>query len=1077
MKRSILKIFLLIGALTVALCLASCGHTHTYGAWGEDSATCTEAGTHSRTCTSCGSVQTAKTNAKGHDMQHMADCDPTCTEPGYSHNCIKCTRCDLYGGEITDALGHNIIKYENAEVSCTENGYVDYEECTACDYKKGEKIEALGHKMSEWFGDSATCTRGGREFSECENCDYFTYRDTLAKGHDIENGECTVCGETDILVLIENGEAKFTVVNTAYSGSTGKILADTFVELLRELGVTVGDAVSDVDGATGTDCEIIIGAEAKGRDAEYCVTEHHLGKEGEIIKRVGNSIVIAGSTNSIMRSIFDKFLNDYLGITDSTTKLEYASIEGFVDYEKITKYPVDEILINSNPITGYSLVLDYAAQMSGYETTHIDSFAADLYAVSGYRLKTVSSANIVSSGKYIIIRYAEYAGDEGFRAYVSGNNFIIECAYKNRFDKAFYEFANEYFYSVTGDIVFAASFKCEKTVNKVYYSEFGANGSDELCDFEAIYNAHVFANACGQKVIGEAGAVYHISPDNYTKSIPINTDVDFCGATFIVDDVGESAYANRSTPLFELKRESSYKSVPMSTMQELTGQLTISIPRGTTSLSWLVPELQSKSMLEIISSSHRDYIRHGANENSGSQRTDIVIINPDGTLAADTPIVFDFDMVTTLRIYRVDEKAVTVENGSFKNICCTVVASTTYDMPSTDADGNPTTVKTTHANKYHSYRRGFGVYRSNVTFKNIDHEMLNEPELGSYPEGCGYTPDSKHTGSNGKLAYGSRHESYPYYGFFLVEKVYNLNVMDSSLDGHTTYYEDKPATASTGGSIPNPVPMGSYDFVLEYSCNVTFTNVVQKAETGLGDSKYWGIMSSNGSRNLTFEGCEINRFDAHKGFWNATLRNTTIGHSFNVIGGGTLIAEGVTKIIGSSFISLRSDYGATFRGDMILKDCVFENHPSYNTDKGGIYKSTKNNYAYIINSGFNIKNTGWNSNNNGAGAYWLWDFGYTCYMPENITLENFTSNANKKTYLFNDLPDVIFEKTYVDGETPTKTTVKYPYQITKSITYVNMTPFEACAGTTKADSGMGTYTYNKLKSITTQTLTKTEVEE
>ena len=1077
MKKPILKFLLTTALITLIFSLSSCGHTHTYGAWGEDSATCTEPGEHSRTCKTCGSVQTSKTNPKGHDMQHMYDCDPTCTEPGYSHNCLKCTRCDLHGGVIIDALGHHIVKYDDAEANCTQNGYEDYEECTVCDYSSGTKIAAHGHSMSEWFGDSATCSRTGIEFSECSKCDYYTYRDTVAKGHVLEDGQCSICGQSDVLVLIENGKANFTVVHSSYSGSTGKILADSLVERLRELGITVNDAVSDADVSTENGCEIIIGAEVRSRGDEYCVTEHYLGREGEIIKRVDNSVVVAGSTSAILRSVFEKFTSEYLGITESTEEVRYASFDGFESYEKITKYPIDNIIINSIPITSYSLVLDYEVQMTGYSTEHIDSFINDLYAVSGYRLKTVTSSNIVSSGKYIIIRYADYAGDEGFRAYVRDSRLIIECAYKNMFDEAFYEFASEIFYSVTGDVVLLSDFSYEKTVNTVYYKDFGANGDDELCDFEAIYNAHAFANSCGQKVMGEANAVYRISPDNFTKSIPINTNVDFCGATFIVDDVGESAYRYRNLPLFELKRETDYRTILMSTMQELTGQMTVSIPRGTKSLSWLVPQLQSKSMLEITCSSHKDYIRHGANENAGSPRTDMVIINTDGTLADDTPVVFDFDMVTDIRIYRVDDKALTIENGIFKNICCRVVESTTYDKEIKNDDGTTTTITTTHANKYHSYKRGFGVYRSNVTFKNIDHEMLDEPGLGSYPEGCGYTPDEKHYGSNGNLAYGSRHESYPYYGFFLVDNVYNLNVKDSSLDGHTTYYEDKPATLSTGGSKPNPVPMGSYDFVLEYSCNVTFTNVVQKAETGLGDSKYWGIMSSNGSRNLTFEGCEINRFDAHKGFWNATLRNTTIGHSFNVIGGGTLIADGVTKVAGDTFISLRSDYGATFRGDMILKNCVVEAHPSYNTDKGGTYTAGKRtNNIYIIKSGFNIKNDGW-SNDNSAGAYWLWDFGYTCYMPENITIENFQSYAKKKTYLFNDLPDVIFEKTYVEGQTPTKTTVKNSYQITKSITYVNMTPFTVCPGTTSAPSGMGTYTYNKLKSIPTSTIEKTDVEE
>ena len=50
----------------------------------------------------------------------------------------------------------------------------------------------------------------------------------------------------------------------------------------------------------------------------------------------------------------------------------------------------------------------------------------------------------------------------------------------------------------------------------------------------------------------------------------------------------------------------------------------------------------------------------------------------------------------------------------------------------------------------------------------------------------------------------------------------------------------------------------------------------------------------------------------------------------------------------------------------------------------------------------------------GKGAYWLWDFGYTCYMPRNITIDNFTYGCQKMS-IFDELPDIIFDKTYEEG--------------------------------------------------------------
>ena len=1026
MKKRIIKVLVLTVVAICVFAFASCNansHKHEFGEWDIDTATCTSGGQQTRTCKTCAEVETRKTQSLGHDM----------------------------------------VTFTDREADCTNDGYAGYTECSRCGIFTGTKIEALGHKLSPWYGSTATCLKDGIEYAECEveGCGYTTDRVSVAKGHNIQNGVCSRCFTKNLLVLIENGKANFRVVSTTSSGGSGKMAADRFVEMIRDLGIEIEDAVLDHESDKVSDCEIIIGSEASGRGDECNITTQYLGQEGEVIRRVGNRIIIAASTTNKTIALFDKFVSEYLEINENTEKIDYLEIDEMYNYENITKYIITSVTINSNSLADYELVLNIYPHMQGYITSSLDDFRDDIYNMSGYWLNIVSSSSMVNGGKYFIIRYVDDAGEDGFRAYVDGDNFVVECAYKNKFNEAFGEFANKNFLMKVGDITFESDFEYTKTVSKVYYDEFGAVGDGVTCDFDAIYNAHVFANNSGQKVYGKTGATYFISPEKFLRSIPVRTDVDFCGATFIVDDQGEYAYSLRQRTLFSVDRENSERRLSTNDVIRLSGADKIEVPVGTTSIDWLIPELKGKSLVQLINSDHKDYVRHGSNQSNGSNRTEMLVIDVDGKLADDTQVVNHFENVTNVYIYRIDDEAITIENGNFYNICCKVVKSTFYDMPIKNEDGTSGTVRTTYANKYHAYKRGFGIYRANVTLKNITHEMLDEPTIGTYPADCGYIPDSKHAN------YGSRHESYPYYGFIFVEKSYNLNVLDTQLDGHTVYYEDKPATVSTGGTIPNPVPMGSYDYVLEYSSNITFKNVVQKCETGLGDSRYWGIMSSNGSRNLTFEDCQINRFDAHKGFWNATLKNTTIGHSFNVVGGGTLIADGVTKITGSNFIYLRSDYGATFNGDMILKNCIFENRPGYNTNKGGSYKATRNNYAYIINSGFNTTNYGWNPNAAANGAYWLWDFGYTCYMPQNITFENFTSYANKKTFVFNDLPDIIFDKTYVDNASVIKDTVRYPYQITKSITYVgDMKQFEICAGTTKAPSGISTpYTYTKLKSI------------
>jgi hypothetical protein len=152
--------------------------------------------------------------------------------------------------------------------------------------------------------------------------------------------------------------------------------------------------------------------------------------------------------------------------------------------------------------------------------------------------------------------------------------------------------------------------------------------------------------------------------------------------------------------------------------------------------------------------------------------------------------------------------------------------------------------------------------------------------------------------------------------------------------------------------------MGTYDISVSRALNVSFIKVSQTND--IDDSTYWGIMGSNYCKNLLFENCTLSRFDAHMGVANATIRNSTLGHmGINAIGSGTFLVEN-SEIRGRSLISLRPDYGSTWQGDIIIRDCSF-------VPTGG--KPTR---AALI-SGYNTSQH---------------DFGYTCYMPETITIEN-----------------------------------------------------------------------------------------
>src|SRR5690606_40982672 len=91
----------------------------------------------------------------------------------------------------------------------------------------------------------------------------------------------------------------------------------------------------------------------------------------------------------------------------------------------------------------------------------------------------------------------------------------------------------------------------------------------------------------------------------------------------------------------------------------------------------------------------------------------------------------------------------------------------------------------------------------------------------------------------------------------------------------------------------------------------------------INDPVYWGIMGSNFCKNLVLDHCSFSRFDAHMGVANATIRNSTLGHQgINAIGTGTFTVENST-INGRNLVNLRSDYGSTWEGELLIRNCTF----------------------------------------------------------------------------------------------------------------------------------------------------------
>ncbi len=420
----------------------------------------------------------------------------------------------------------------------------------------------------------------------------------------------------------------------------------------------------------------------------------------------------------------------------------------------------------------------------------------------------------------------------------------------------------------------------------VRYSDFGARGDGKTDDLDAIAATHAFANQQSLSVKSDEGATYFIGSKNRTAVIRTNTE--FGTAAFIIDD---SDVQNRNSHVFLVNSSLlPFKLEGISSLKRNQNKIDVTLP-GT--------------CLVTVTNSHvKRYIRFGPNQNNGSSQTDIFIVDKNGKLDLDAPIIWDFDQITDINALPIDETTLTITGGRF------------------------TTIANKADSKYTYYSRGIAIRRSNVLVDGLEHRITGEGDHGA-----------------------------PYGGFLNIGDCSYVKVQNTILTGHKMY--------ATIGAAGVSVSMGTYDISINRALNVSFVNCKQTND--INDSRYWGILGSNYCKNLVYDKCTFSRFDAHMGVANATIRNSTLGHQgINAIGSGTFTVENST-IYGWSLINLRSDYGSTWQGEFIIRNCTF-------VPAGGRPSS-----ASLIGGSY-------------SGQH---DFGYTCYMPELITIENLRIDDSK----------------------------------------------------------------------------------
>lgn len=540
--------------------------------------------------------------------------------------------------------------------------------------------------------------------------------------------------------------------------------------------------------------------------------------------------------------------------------------------------PLEKITVNGISIDEFSInAYDFPIYENAAQT-----FADEVYEMSGQKLKS-------ESDKFIYV--AELLdSDPVFTLFVRGDSVSVMGSSAIGISRGITAFFDEVVANAQGSFNFEDGYIYTRTFTDfVTYEDFGAVGDGVTDDSDAIVSTHEYANANGLSVFANETATYYIGGGDKTAVIKTNTD--WSTAKFIIDD---TAVENRNSWIFSVAPS------------ENAVNITDKIAPMKMDADNIGANLEKRSLVVLTDSNVKRYIRKGANQNSGSNQTDVIIADENGNIDPCAPLIWDFDAITNAVAYPIDKETLYINGGVF------------------------TTLANSADSEYTYYARGIQVRRSNTVIDGIYHDVKNEGKTGA-----------------------------PYSAFVSLSCCADVTVKNSTFTGHKKY--------TTIGSAGTSVTMGTYDIGAATAVNAKFINCKQTNDITNGD--YWGIAGTNYCKNLVFDGCAFSRFDAHQGVLNATVINSVLGHhGIKLIGSGLALIENTT-VLSDSFIDLRSDYGSTWNGELVIRNCKF--YPT------GVK-------MHIINAK--------NSEDH--------DFGYVCYLPQNIEIDGFYVHRIGINYLF-----------------------------------------------------------------------------
>jgi hypothetical protein len=222
----------------------------------------------------------------------------------------------------------------------------------------------------------------------------------------------------------------------------------------------------------------------------------------------------------------------------------------------------------------------------------------------------------------------------------------------------------------------------------VKYSDFGATGDGIVNDFLAIIDAHNFANSYNLPVRADANAVYFIGDPptqqnaegayvvKHPHGASIKTDTDWNGAKFIIDDTcvavtfGVGRNSPHNSPIFTV--------APTVDAVDILPHLPVAasgnkqLGAGQARLDFVAGLNLENGAMIVITDGTATVTRKMFGSNKAAHepkpKQDVIVVDKNGYVDKDTPILWDFNNITELTAYPFENQTLNISGGNFSRL-------------------------------------------------------------------------------------------------------------------------------------------------------------------------------------------------------------------------------------------------------------------------------------------------------------------------------------------------------------------------------------------------------------------------